>query len=378
MSFKIGEIVELSIQSLAHGGAGVGRLSDFVFFIPLTAPGDKVSAQITSIKKNYAEAELKKIHFASQNRVDAPCEVYGQCGGCQWQHVNYQTQLEQKQKTVEHALSRIAKENSFTLKKIIPSPLEFNYRNRAQIRTQGPRTGFYSRGSHNLIEINKCLLLEEPLNLEIQKIKSEIKNFADYKTSKKEVFISQKGEVVRSENQAHGQEFGFSQVNTKQNQILQNLVLELLGNPSAEFKNILELFCGNGNFTLPLAKNGWDVYAVDSSKSAIHQARSMATDKTFFSCADCSLELKKLILKNRTFDCVLLDPPRTGCDEALIKNLHKTGMKKLIYVSCNPATFARDWARIKAYSNLKLEFIQPLDMFPQTYHVELLAYATAL
>lgn len=375
MSFVVDQIVELTIESLAHGGAGVARLNDFVFFTPYTAPGDKIKAQITSIKKNYADAKLIELQTASSHRVQAPCSVYGKCGGCQWQHVNYATQLDQKQKTVEHALARIAKENDFELKKIIPSPNEFFYRNRAQVRTHGQKLGFYKRGSHELIEFDECHILEKSLNEEIKKIKVEIKNFDEFKTSKIEVFLSQNNKVVRSANQGHGEEFGFSQVNTLQNKNLQQLVAQAFGTPQSVEDNILELFCGNGNFTIPLAQQGWDIYAVDLNRSAINQARLQATSKTFFSCNDCSFEVRKLINKNRKFKNILLDPPRVGCDEDLTKNISKLDAQKLIYISCNPTTFARDWARIKNNSDFKLISVQPLDMFPQTFHVELIATA---
>ncbi|MBK9293617.1 MAG: class I SAM-dependent RNA methyltransferase [Oligoflexia bacterium] len=374
MSFEVGQIVELSIDSLAHGGAGVGRLNDFVFFIPFTAPGDKVKAEIIEIKKNYAQAELKNILTPSSARAEAPCNVFGKCGGCQWQHVDYKIQLEQKQKTVEHALARIAKEAQFELKKIIPSPQEFNYRNRAQIRTQGPRLGFYSRNSHELVEFKNCHLLEPALNEELGKIRNEIKSYPDCKTSKIEMFLTQQNQIARSNNKSHGQEFGFSQVNTKQNENLQNLVVEVFDTPSEQNNNILDLFCGNGNFSFPLSKSGWDIYGVDLNKNAITQARSKATEKTFFSCNDCLKEIKKLALKGRTFKNILLDPPRIGCQEALLKNLMSLKPEKIVYISCNPTTFGRDWARIKAANpKFKLKWVQPLDMFPQTFHVELIA-----
>ena len=142
--------------------------------------------------------------------------------------------------------------------------------------------------------------------------------------------------------------------------------------------NLLDLYCGNGNFSVPLNQKGWRVYGVDLSREAIHAARAHATPTTFFSAADCSLEVKKFAEKRRTFEAVLLDPPRVGADERIWKNLAALKPQKIIYVSCNPATFARDWARLKnELGDAKLLHVQPFDMFPQTFHVELVAYAEA-
>jgi 23S rRNA (uracil1939-C5)-methyltransferase len=379
--------INVTIASLAHGGSGVGRFDNFVVFVRYTAPGDVVRARITKTKKNYADAELIEIITPSPSRIKAPCPVFGACGGCQWQHVSYEEQLKQKQNIVEHALSRIAKEENFTVLPIKASPNHFYYRNRAQFRTEGPRAGFYRRGSHELVTFDECLIIEKPLNEELAKIKTEIKDWPETKTSKVEVYLTAAEQnrpesVVRSTNHAHGEELGFSQVNTLQNVQMQEYVTSLFGSPTevapdnqGSNGNLIDLYCGNGNFSFPLNEKGWRIYGVDSSRSAIHAARTCANDQTFFSAGDCSFEVKKLADRGRKFQAVLLDPPRVGADERLWSNLAKLDPEIVVYVSCNPATFARDWARMKSKTNLKLASVQPFDMFPQTFHVELVALA---
>ena len=133
--------VVLTIDSLAHGGAGVARHNDFVYFVPYTVPGDKIRARVLRFKKNYAEARRLEVLSPGPSRIKAPCPVFEVCGGCQWQNVNYSEQLIQKQKIVEHALKRIAKEEAFELRPILPSPKQFNYRNRAQVKSEGPKVG---------------------------------------------------------------------------------------------------------------------------------------------------------------------------------------------------------------------------------------------
>lgn len=379
---KIDDEATFTVTSLAHGGAGVGRDRGFVIFVPLTAPGDLVKARITGVKKNYAEGELIEVITPSTQRQQAPCPVFGECGGCQWQHVTYAEQLRQKQLIVEHALTRIAKEEGVTVSPIMPSPKPFHYRNRAQFRTEGPHVGFYKRHTHEIVNFDKCHIIDERLNTELSKIKTEHQNDELYRTSKVEVFLDKKGGVHRSLNRAHGEELGFSQVNTEQNARMQAHLGEILGKPSkvdsdnlGYHGNILDLYCGNGNFSLPLNQQGWRIYGVDMNKAAIQSARAAGNQETFFSFGDCSREVAKLASKNRRFEAVVLDPPRIGADERLWKNLEVLKPEKLVYISCNPATFARDWARFKNQSPMKLVSIQPFDMFPQTFHVELVALA---
>ncbi len=386
----IGQEIQLKVESLAHGGAAVGRAQDFVFFVPFAAPGDEIQARVTEVKKNYAEAELIKIIAPGPRRVTPPCEVFGKCGGCQWQHVSYEEQLQQKQNIVMHALSRIAKEQKFEVKPIIASPEKFNYRNRVQVRTLGSAAGFYRKGSHELVSFDKCHIVEPSINDEISKIKAEIINYRAEHESKIEIFIAESGKTVRSQDQNHGEEFGFAQVNTKQNKQMIAYVQSLIGNPQSGFgrSSLLELFCGNGNFSMPLIENGWDVYGIDGNRAAISDAREklrLISDKNkntgfnpraFFSSDDATAGVEKLLDQRRTFETLLVDPPRTGMTEPLVNNIAEVGVKTLVYVSCNPATFARDWARIKAATKLKLVSVQPFDMFPQTFHVELVALAT--
>jgi 23S rRNA (uracil1939-C5)-methyltransferase len=377
----------ISIDSLAYGGSGVGRHKinekEFVVFVPQTAPGDKVKVKITNLKKNYAEAEILEIFTSSPKRVTPPCPVFGKCGGCQWQHIDYLEQLRQKQSIVEHALKRIAKEDNVEILPIIASPQEWYYRNRVQFRTEGPHAGFYKKQSHQIIDIRECLIAEKNINFELANIINEIKPNDLHQKLKIEVLVDENGLAHRSINQMHGDELGFSQVNTLQNSNMKNYLCELIGKPKNSSESstgcsghLLDLYCGNGNFSLPLSHNGWQVYGVDLNKPAIKAAQKKAPATALFKAGDCTVETKMLINKNCKFEVAIIDPPRAGADALLWPSLSRLSVEKLIYVSCNPVTFARDWARIKSETNLKLISVQPFDMFPQTYHVELVALAT--
>src|ERR1039457_3123101 len=283
----------IRIDSLSHGGSGVGRSDELVVFVPYTAPGDLVKVQITGLKKNYAEGVLVELLEKGPSRIKPPCSVFGQCGGCQWQHVTYEEQLKQKQLMVSHALSRIAKEENIVVSPIIRSPQEFHYRNRAQFRSEGSKIGFYARKSHQLVEPDKCHILEMPLNTELLKIRQEIKNSHPEKQAKFEVFLTEAGGVARSYNKGHGEEFGFAQVNTKQNSQMQKYITGLIGKPERVQKDLLDLYCGNGNFSFGLHALGWRIYGVDLNRTAIKAARIHATQNTFFSAADVSTEVKR-------------------------------------------------------------------------------------
>jgi 23S rRNA (uracil1939-C5)-methyltransferase len=357
----IGSEIELTIDSVAHGGNGVGRYKDLVVFVPWTAPGDHVLARITSYKKNFAEAELIKLITPSKFRIEPPCPVYGVCGGCQWQHVNYEEQLKQKEFIVAHALSRIAKEEGASILPIIRSPLDFFYRNRVTFQRDGSKIGFYQKQSHKIVNVEKCYIADEIINEKLKNLRQDSRSLP----------LSDRFEVSVDETS------GFSQVNSRQNVNMQKYVLKALENPDAGQK-LLDLYCGSGNFSFPIADLGWDVYGVDLNKAGIEAAVATAAStrrKIYFKKRDCAAEARDLAMQNKNFDAILLDPPRTGADETLWDSIKILSPKKLIYVSCNPATFARDWARLRAKTSLKLISVQPFDMFPQTFHVELIALA---
>jgi len=193
-----------------------------------------------------------------------------------------------------------------------------------------------------------------------------------------EVYLTEKGSIFRSKNKFHGEELGFSQVNTRQNKKIQDYLKEKIGPPQSG-GSLLDLYCGQGNFSFPLNDMGWSIYGIDCSRPGISAAQARAQtqgqSQAVFKVADVSIELRNLADKKKYFEAILLDPPRIGADERVWKNLAKLNPETLIYISCNPATFARDWARLKSLSPYKLVSIQPFDMFPQTFHVELVAIA---
>lgn len=367
-----GQVVELKIDRLgSDGGAGVGRFRDFVVFVPLTAPGDLIKAKIKRVKKKYCEAILLEVLQPGPQRIQPSCEYFGRCGGCSWQHIEYTEQLKQKQKQVEKLAGRLEAINN--LKSIVPSPHTFRYRNRIQVKCQNKELGYFQRGSHDLVRIEDCLIAEESLVAKFKEIK---KNDRSGKSmTRVEISRGEDGTVRVGYNKKQGEAFGFSQINEGQNKNLIQWVLDQFARVSTERTNtLLDLYGGNGNFGLPLAQQnlGLQIIGCDLNKAAIDRARSKTQkldleDRVQWVCADVEEFIKEQILEENTV--ALVDPPRSGCSKKLLESLFRQ-INQLIYISCHPASFARD-AEFLISQGWKVSLIQPFDMFPQTDHIEL-------
>jgi 23S rRNA (uracil1939-C5)-methyltransferase len=341
----------LKIDKLVYGGSGVGFINKMPVFIPMAVPGDEVEYKISRQLKGYAEGSLIKILKPSPNRVPPKCRYFGKCGGCQWQHIDYAAQLLWKQLIVEEQLRRIGKISEPNVLPTIPSPKIWNYRNRVKLhKDKDGRVGFYAAGSHEIVEIDECMIA-----------------------------ICHPRENGGPEQLVANE--GFTQVNTLQNKNLQKLVANLVKTSSAN--TALELYCGNGNLTFAIAKNVREITAADSDRRAIDNAISVRPElhpepcrrvvegrRISFICQSAKATAKHFA-KNKKVDCVVLDPPRDGCKD-IIGDILRLKPASIIYVSCNPSTLARDIAMfIKGGYSLKQA--QPIDMFPQTYHIETIA-----
>lgn len=315
----------IKIEKLVYGGSGLGFLEKFPIFVPMTAVGDEIECRIVRKMKGYAEADLVHILTPSQNRVTPKCEQFGRCGGCQWQHIDYASQILWKQLILEEQLVRIGKQKSPNVLPAIPSPKVWNYRSRIKLhKGKAGLAGFYAPGSHELVEVKECL-------------------------------------IAGPEAETSGGVF--TQVNPAQNENLKSLVAGLVKKfgPS----KILELYCGNGNLTFPLAKVAGKITAADSDRRAIKEAAAVAESRGL---KNIRFENKSAKNALEAADCLVLDPPRSGCKE-IIGGVLKLRPSAVIYVSCNPATLARDVCEL-AKGGYKLASSQPIDMFPQTYHIE--------
>jgi 23S rRNA (uracil1939-C5)-methyltransferase len=414
----------LDIDTLSYGPYGIGRHQGKAVMIPKTAPGDTVAARIVEAKERYSVGEIVRILKPSSLRQEPPCPYVGQCGGCPWQHVRYEAQLLAKQKSLEDALRRIGKLEDFEVKPVIASPFTYHYRRRIRLQRDGSkRLGFFSSFSHHLIEIDRCLIADEKLNglieqlrrwseklitdvehLEVvigdepnqnvvvgqsagglnsrdseiceqllkenQSINGLILRGAGWRRIWGEVAVSiipEDGLCVRVDADV------FTQINSQGNR---QLLKELLG--AADFNRadrVLELYSGAGNFTHSIAKRVGNIVAVEGYRPAVesgkHSAHSNGISNIHWICSPVPAALAQLKKQRQHFSKVVLDPPRTGA-KGLQRDLAALGAGKILYVSCNPTTLARDLAAL-TQQGYALRTVQSIDLFPHTFHVEAIA-----
>lgn len=372
--------VEVEIEKLAIGGAGVARLDGKVIFVPDTAPGELVKAQITKDKKNFAEAELVEILRPSSARIEPACSIAKNCGGCSWQHISHEEQLRQKQQILSETLGKFLKNRELPILPIIPSPQSYRYRNRIQPKFVAGKLGFYKKRTHQLVPHLDCLITEESITKEFSAIQAELAKKRLSRPTTVEVFLDQQERVrwniIDEESDSHG----FSQVNRFQNEQLKEFVLKAIADEA--YERIWDLYAGSGNFTFPVA-NAFPrtpMTAVELSEKLVERGKKLIQDQFIqFIHSDVEKFLKKAPVGKE--DLVILDPPRAGCSELTMQKLGSLGPKKIVYISCHPVALARDLQNFLRSAeaggiSYKVEKIQPFEMFPQTDHMETIVVLT--
>lgn len=373
----LGSKIKLFIEKLAIGGAGVARHEGMVVFVPQAAPNEEVLVEVTVVKKNYVEAKIIEILKASPARRNPPCAVASICGGCNWQHISEPEQLIQKEKLVLETIKKFNPALSFEYLPIKPSPKNLRYRNRIQPKFKNGMFGFFGRNSHDIVQINDCLISEEFL---VQKF-TEVKNWAKEKNSKDllrlEMYISDDETVRYGLINDDDDGIGFSQVNRFQNPDLIQTVLQWTENNN--YHKIFDLYAGAGNFTFPLANKFKDsqVVGVELNPKLVEKAKTLAKDRRVkYFLSDVESYMRRATIDRE--DLIVLDPPRAGTSEYIMRSLAAAQPKKIIYISCHPVSLARDlnwifkWSQ-KFGTRLKLQRVQTFEMFPQTDHVETIA-----
>lgn len=372
MKPNVGTILSLKIESLAFGnGAGVGRHDGMVVFVSGACPGDEVTAKVTLVKKNFAEAAVVDIITPSPHRVKPPCPVADVCGGCAWQHVDYKTQLEQKENIVEKALGRMATESTVR-NRIIPSPNPLKYRNRIQLHKKGKEWGYHKIKSSDLVAIDQCLIAEDSLNKQLNIAKNDPQLPEHCRV---EIQRLPSGETHHGVTREERDEIGFSQVNTGVNELLVQKVVDMA--VSVKPTAIHDLYAGAGNFSFPLA-------------GALPETPIHSVELNSKAHRDAAKKQKTLVYNNLTLiqesvenyltssvapeDLVIIDPPRAGLQKAALRRLISSAHRQMIYVSCDPMTLKRDLMELTSSGGFQLVAIQPFDMFPQTPHMETLVH----
>ncbi len=423
-------ISDLDITALVHGGRGLGRHSGKAVFVPLTVPGDRVACRVVSAKRRFIEAELIEILVPSPLRRQPPCPYFGSCGGCQWQHIPYQEQARWKEQIYSDLLVRSKLADADRIGKIVAAPNEWSYRNRVQLKCHsaaaGLALGFYRYGSHFVIDVDVCRLVSAQIQGVLELLRRELpmapgtncipqvdiacgdddqvqiilhtllkdchsqrtwlQEFASnhninacIQSGRKETLEVVHGEGdlrVMFDHPAMILRYGpggFVQVNSAQNRSMIAAMLDLLALQGTEI--VLDLFCGMGNFSLPLARHAARVIGVEDYAPSIASARINASANNIhnveFHAADATLFLTRFHADD--IDVVVLDPPRTGCYPVACELL-KLRPRRILYVSCDPATMARDLVPL-VHGGYEVITGQPFDLFPQTWHIESMTLA---
>jgi tRNA/tmRNA/rRNA uracil-C5-methylase (TrmA/RlmC/RlmD family) len=367
----VGQTVRVTIDDIAFGGQGVGRVNDFVVFVPFVAPGEVVEAELTEVKKRFGRARLVKVLEPSSERVTPLCRYFAECGGCQYQHLDYAAQLRIKHKQACDLFLRIGGIDPAKVDDVIPCPQHYGYRNRIMIRSQwdkfkqGLNIGFLRAENRLVVDVEECKIAEAALNDEIRRVRENPPPKGGIKV------------VLRAA--AEGWEVppdSFFQNNFFLLPKLVETVGERLREGGSRF--LIDAYCGVGFFSIELGDVVEEFVGVEVDAAAIQAARRNARKQGRtngqFLAGRAEGFLPRML---RRFDvkatAVILDPPRTGCALEMLQVLRKASPKQVLYVSCHPATLARDLNVLCADNVFEVTKIVPLDMFPQTQHMECVA-----
>lgn len=419
--------MEVLIEKLVHGGSGLAKLdSGQAVFVSGVLPGERVAVEIKKRKKGFLHAELLEVISPSADRIVPPCSGEKQCTGATWPHISYPAQLRFKQEILLDTLKRIGGMEPARPLPILPSPRIDHYRLRTQfnVRTKDgvQRIGFFRQGSYDLIEVEQAFLIhplidkvlkgirslsnELPLLTELhinaspageahvllfseqgalppmehffsklRNVAPEIIGLTGFANWKKVFSLGRNRLSLEVEGLTlHATEGNFFQVNWEQNRNMVRTVLDFAALAGKE--TVLDLYCGIGNFSLPLATRAKKVIGIESGWSAIEDAIANAGLNNIanaeFIADDLQKGLKTLINKKMRADVIVLDPPRAGATLKTVERVLAFVPQKIVYVSCNPSTLARDLKFFHLFG-FRLDRLQPVDMFPYTYHIECVA-----
>jgi len=341
----------VSIESLGFGGAGVGHLPDGrVCFVPFTLPGERVIVRLLKEKKSFAEAEVVRLLEISPDRIPPRCAVFGKCGGCAYQHLRYEKQLEAKTAQVRDLLARFGGITGADVRPMLPSPDEWNYRNRLAVHVQDGKVGFHGRKSNAIVPVAGCPIASEDVNRQLANLT------LNPPPGNQRITLREKSE-----------HFGFSQVNHGAAELLAEVVCGMLENGGG---HLIDAYCGAGFFTRRLHGKFRVVTGIEWSGGAVRAARASAQPGESYLEGAVELHLPAALAACTAAETtLLLDPPAEGLSREVVEAILENPPSAIVYVSCDPPTLARDLKRL----GFSLCHVQPVDMFPQTAEIESVA-----
>ena len=405
----VDKVYECDVISLENEGKGVCKIGGMVVFVPKVLPGEKVRIRITEKKKNYARGKLIEILNSSIKRVESACPYYDLCGGCNLRHQTKEENLIFKKEKVKTALEKFGKLD-IDVEDVIPSVREENYRNKASFKVEDDKIGFYEEGTYRLINIRECMLCNEEINRAFRIIKRYIEfNINDIKditikhgnlynellvdirsTSNSDVKIvdylinniSNVKTIVFNDKLVYGNGYireiidglvfnvsskSFFQVNDSTVKTLYETAIKLAKLKKKDI--VLDLYSGTGTIASLVSKHVKEVIGIEIVEDAVKDAKENFINNHINNvkmiCSDVS---KEIINIQDYINVIFIDPPRKGIDRKTIAVMKKIGPEKIIYISCNPVTMARDLSYLNDMYDVKK--VVPIDMFPNTEHVE--------
>ena len=444
-----GDVLDLTIDDLAFGGEGVGRVEGYVIFVRGVVPGDRVRARVVEARSRFGRAVIESLETSSPDRVEAPCAYFGRCGGCRLQHVSYTAQLAFKEKQVRDCLERIGGLGAFELRPILAAPDAYGYRNKMEFTVVRSDDGSPAIGLHQadrydvVLDIERCLLQSETMNVLLDELRAQARarglsvydqdsgegllRFATLREGRRTgeamvnivaaapdmvtlgpvaeglrarvpsvasvvLNVNAKKASVAVGSEEHlllgrdhireslgGLTFqvsasSFFQTNTVQAERLFAVVEAACGLDGGE--TVMDLYSGTGAISLLLARRSRWVYGIEVSAAAVTDAVRNARENGIENCTFLPGEVRHvlptLMRDGVRAQVVVADPPRAGFHPKALHALAALGPERLVYVSCNPSTLARDVGDL-VRQGYRLEWVQPVDMFPQTPHIEAVA-----
>ncbi len=382
--YKIGDELDVKIEKIVPRGLGLAFAEKLTIFVPLTTPGDIVRVRLDHIKKRTAFASIVDIIEASQNRITPPCPHFGTCGGCDFQQMDYATQLAAKVGIIRDCLHRIAKIEVDEIE-MVGSPQEFGYRSRAKWHLDRIEQtfGYFRRDSHEVVDVAECPILTPGLQTTLSEVRSSLDWSTLWEDSAEIEAVSQDGggasfftrempqQTTEITVNVAGEEFTFSAQSFFQANrfLVEKLIETAIG--GAEGTTALDLYCGVGLFALPMARNFTNVIGVEDNGIAVTFARKNAARSGLK-----NIELRRSGVHRFLNECnlnstdmILIDPPRAGAEKGTIEKIAELKPKQISYVSCEPSILARDLV-VFLDAGYKIDKITALDLFPQTHHVE--------
>jgi len=379
------EIIELEIERILPGGVGLAHAENRTFFVTLAAPGDRVRARVDRTQGNLSFASVVEVVLPSPVRIEPPCPYFGRCGGCDFQQLSYDAQLKAKADIIQDCLHRITKLQNVPQITVTPSPQEWRYRGRAtwQFDTTEKTIGYYERGSRKVCDVSDCAVLRPELQAVLEQVRSTDWSNIPGDLKHLEVTASGNGsslspelgdlrtDVVTVQIAREHYSYNAAAFFQANEFLLEPLLNAAIADASGDFA--IDLYSGVGLFTIAMARRFTKVVAVESSTEAIRFARANLREAELQNAKVVSVTatewFRESSRKPGSVDFLLLDPPRAGAESIVIKGILDLRPARLCYVSCDPATLARDLKKLIA-GGYELISVEAFDMFPQTHHVE--------